>query len=561
MAPSTTRRTLYRLVGVEPTVESMIDALDAVKMDELHADFDICSVAGTPALFVHGSSDLPAAPWFLEVNRATGLEVSRPVVRPVGVLLLAVDGEVYAIGFDQGYRLLHEDLVDQRFGLSFAARRVDPERVRDVVAQTPSAGRTDATQVAGGGSIWGLGVVEHAQIVRRLGGSLRDIELTARRSSRTKLSVAEGGVGLRLRIGIEGTDLVADIRAIARTLRVERPVAELAFVDHVVPIKNSALRERLFVELDALLGRAADGTVKPSVPGEYREDNAAAHAFRVRINSLDEGPASEEFDLDYTLCRARTQRAGTRVTALREGTVTLYGHSRTHPEDTISRSSALKWIETEIHLQSRRFHLMDGEWYEIDPEYLKSIRSHVERLIVDAPSVALPAWTLGDDERAYNASVPVLQPGYICLDRDNVRTELHRGNGVEVCDLLSPENHLIMVKRAKGSAALSHLFNQARVAVQTLRSSPEARKGFAERVASVRNGRALPENFQPQVVVLAIMLKDGVPLSADTLFPFSQVALVQVARELESSGLRVEVVGIDAAPAATPPPPKPGLHR
>ncbi|MFJ1604207.1 DUF6119 family protein [Streptomyces sp. NPDC088253] len=47
----------------------------------------------------------------------------------------------------------------------------------------------------------------------------------------------------------------------------------------------------------------------------------------------------------------------------------------------------------------------------------------------------------------------------------------------------------------------------------------------------------------------AILLKDGTDLTADTLFPFSQVTLVQTARMLEAWGLEVEVVGIASTPS------------
>jgi uncharacterized protein (TIGR04141 family) len=120
---------------------------------------------------------------------------------------------------------------------------------------------------------------------------------------------------------------------------------------------------------------------------------------------------------------------------------------------------------------------------------------------------------------------------------------------VEICDLLSPDDVLVMVKRAKGSDALSHLFNQALVAVQTLRNSPEGRKRFAEKVAEARKGRGLPDGFRPWKVVFAILLKDGADLTADTLFPFSQVTLVQTARTLEAWGVQVEVVGIASTPS------------
>ncbi len=54
--------------------------------------------------------------------------------------MLAVDGEVYAIGYDQGFRLVPDRLKDHRFGLGFASRRVDPGRIRDLVAHTPGEG-------------------------------------------------------------------------------------------------------------------------------------------------------------------------------------------------------------------------------------------------------------------------------------------------------------------------------------------------------------------------------------------------------------------------------------
>ncbi|WP_409470647.1 DUF6119 family protein [Streptomyces sp. HC307] len=52
------------------------------------------------------------------------------------------------------------------------------------------------------------------------------------------------------------------------------------------------------------------------------------------------------------------------------------------------------------------------------------------------------------------------------------------------------------------------------------------------------------------VFVFAILLKDGTDLTADTLFPFSQVTLVQTARTLEPWGVQVEVIGIASTPPA-----------
>ncbi|MET8948570.1 TIGR04141 family sporadically distributed protein [Streptomyces sp. NPDC004542] len=545
---STSKRTLYRLTGVAPTVDAMFDVLDPERLEAVDAELHFpAERLGVPALLVTGSFEQQVASWCGEINRTTGCEVSRPVNRSAGLLMLAVDGEVYAIGYDQGFRLVPDRVKDHRFGLGFVIRRVDPAQIRDLVSHTPGGGRTDITLVPQGTPVWSLGVQEHAQIVRRLGGRLDGIQLTIAKDNRTKISSVEGGTGLRMRLGVDAADLVADIRAIARVLRDEVPSPELEFVEHIVPVKDDGLVTRLEERLDDMLGEQPDGRIAVAVPSDHWDDYAAAQVFATRISRSEAYP-TDDFSLEYVLGRARVHGPGRRFAALRDGTVTLYSHTRAAKGDVIWTSNVLRWIEAEVALGPRRFFLLDGQWYEIGEVYLEAIRSQVERLITGTPSVDLPAWVLGDTERTYNESVPDLRPGYVCFDRDNVRTALHRGNGVEICDLLSPDDVLVMVKRAKGSDALSHLFGQAVVAVQTLLHSPEAMDGFARKVAAARPGRALPEGFRPAKLVFAILLKNGTALSADTLFPFSQVTLVQTATMLEAWGVEVEVIGIQGSP-------------
>ncbi|WP_326801002.1 TIGR04141 family sporadically distributed protein [Streptomyces sp. NBC_01788] len=555
---STSKRTLYRLTGVAPTVDAMFDVLAPERLEDVDAELHFPQERlRVPALLVTGSFEQSVASWCGEINRTTGCEVSRPVNRSAGLLMLAVDGEVYAIGYDQGFRLVPDRVKDRRFGLSFVIRRVDPAQIRDLVSHTPGGGRTDITLVPGGTPVWSLGVHEHAQIVRRLGGQLDGMQLTIGQENRTKISSVEGGTGLRMRLGVDAADLVADIRAIARVLRDEAPSPALEFVEHIVPIKDDDLVTRLEERLDDMLGEKPDGRIAVAVPSDHWDDYAAARAFATKVNRS-EPHLTDDFSLAYVLNRARVHRPGRRFAALRDGMVTLYSHPRAAKDDVIWTSHVLRWIEAEVALGDRRYFVLDGQWYEIGEAYLEAIRSQVERLITGTPSVDLPAWVLGDTERKYNESVPDLRPGYVCFDRDNVRTALHRGNGVEICDLLSPDDVLVMVKRAKGSDALSHLFGQAVVAVQTLLHSPQAADGFARKVAVARPGRALPEGFRPSTVVFAILLKSGTDLTADTLFPFSQVTLVQTAKMLEAWGVAVEVVGIQAVGA---PPGRAGIRH
>jgi uncharacterized protein (TIGR04141 family) len=171
----------------------------------------------------------------------------------------------------------------------------------------------------------------------------------------------------------------------------------------------------------------------------------------------------------------------------------------------------------------------------------------------------LPAWRRGpqtdnkwphqekivyESELTYNNRVADTDPQYVRMDQRFVNLMPGRSSKIEICDLLGPKDGLIHVKRADGSGVLSHLLTQARVSLQALERA-EVRQQFADLVGRYGRGRTLTLDFVPRKVGLAILLKDGEELNADTLFPFSQVALVQAARELEKK-VELEIIGIRA---------------
>jgi uncharacterized protein (TIGR04141 family) len=78
-----------------------------------------------------------------------------------------------------------------------------------------------------------------------------------------------------------------------------------------------------------------------------------------------------------------------------------------------------------------------------------------------------------------------------------------------------------------------------------LDNEPAAVEGLAEAVGERGAGRMLPADFRPRKVVFGILLKNGVPLTADTLFTFAQIALLDAIDVLNDRGISVDVVSID----------------
>ncbi|MEU1672755.1 TIGR04141 family sporadically distributed protein [Streptomyces roseifaciens] len=559
MASNTAVRTVYRLSGVSPTPGAMLYALDLELLDKLGAELHVPEVLGVPAVYVTCGVERTEASWCESMSRTTGIAASESVRRTAALLLLAVDETVYAIGCDQGYRLIPEGLKDKRFGLSFAIRQMDPKMIRGAVSRSLGQARTDISLIPGGASVPLLGIRDHSRIVRSLGGYLDDLPLTRSRYTRGKAVSAQGGCGLRIALGVEPEALISDLRTITRICNEDIPHQELAFVDHIVPVSDTKTLDALNEALDDRLGGPADGRISVSVPFEHHEVYDEATTYITQINSKS-ALRSDDFDLGYVLTRARLAPPGRRLKALREGMVTLARDNQAGAADRLAVTSALSWLETGIPLGPRRFFLVDAEWYEAGAAYVEECQATVRALFPPSPSFSLPAWANGESEKAYNKRVAVERPGWLCLDTKNVANPLRPRDQVEICDLLMPDGTLILVKRADGSGPLSHLFNQARVAVELLQESAQVRADFTAKVARLSGGaRLLPDDYTPKRIALAMLLRNRGSLDPDSVFGFSQITIAQTAKALAARGVAVEVIGIPEGGVDAPTLPLPNM--
>ncbi|MGH3170652.1 MAG: DUF6119 family protein [Trebonia sp.] len=547
--PKTRQVTLHRLVPrVHGTLESMFDALAADKTIRELDPPEILAVAGAPALFFGVQNETGVANWCADASITTGLPLAYTDSHSGGLLVLGVDDTVYAVSYDRGYLLLPDGLKDQRFGLSFLIRSLDAGQVSDIVRRRPDArGRTDSTLIAAGAHVWTLGTVGSAEIIRRIGGKAKDLDVTFRGRSGRNVKII-GAAGLTMRFGVEPEDLVADIRECARVCREVQPDSALEFVEYVHQVTDPSLTGVLDLELDDLLEGASDECLVPVVPTPLLDVYGEAHSLTISVGST-RVVLVATFGLDDLLRCVRNRLPGERVPALRKGCVGL--NADDSGTDDLGHVSAFKWFEANVSLGSERYFLMDGDWFQIGTDYVLTTRAAISRLFPGQPSVELPAWSLvaNRTEREYNRFVAASRPGeYLCLDRDqNTRHPLGPStSSLEICDLLGPRNELIHVKRAKGSAPLSHLFQQGLQSAQCLlHGPPDVRERFVKAVANQPHGRTLPADFTPKRVIYAILMENGQQLTPDTLFPFSQASLAHAANVL-GPNVEVEVIGVPA---------------
>jgi uncharacterized protein (TIGR04141 family) len=538
---------------IPASYDGMWDALMAhvgeEKLDELGTVPELRELDGHPAVWTGFQGRPRRAAWCADAALTTGLPVAYDDARSGGVLLLAVDGVVYEISYGAGRLLLPDELRDLRFGLRFLIRCVDPLRVEALVRHRPeSRGRTDSTLVPAGSPVWTLGIMENAEVVRRVAGLATGLELTYATKTGNSIKVT-GAAGLQMRFGVAASTLIADIREVERVCREREPHELFAFIDYIQPVASTRKKTELDAGLDQLLGTDdGGGRIVPVVPVSELDQFDAAHSFTLEIGPGKAVPR-DRLELCYFLQRTRPMLAGRRTLALRRGTVSMNGDDG--GTDILARSKASRWLEASLtDAEERKYFLMDGGWYEIGDQYVRLSKDEIKRLFRSEPSLDLPHWYLPTRraEGDYNAHVPCVRDGYVCLDKDKrVRNPLGPSrSSLEICDLLGPDNELIHVKRAKGSEPLSHLFSQGLVSAQTLLRGPDlVRRQFAAEVKRLGKGRIYDAPLKK--VVFAILMENGAELTVDTLYPFSQVTLAHVARVLGTYGIEVEVIGIPAA--------------
>jgi uncharacterized protein (TIGR04141 family) len=159
------------------------------------------------------------------------------------------------------------------------------------------------------------------------------------------------------------------------------------------------------------------------------------------------------------------------------------------------------------------------------------------------------------NEGPYNELAANSSKNYLLLDKRTVRITTHT-SPIEICDVLTHDNHFIHVKRKLGSSSLSHLFSQGFVSgdlllmsqeyrekvlskiqeAEKLRAAQEGDPGFNGRFATFSVAGISPNDFE---VVYAIIAKwDGRDL-VEALPFFSKVNLRRFTEDLHRMGFKV----------------------
>lgn len=546
-APARSKRmSLHLLQHIDPTFAGLSECPNPRYAEKHGFTIEEVTVGEVPALLYSGVIDSGRPPaWASTVAGLTGVRPPGTNRTAAAVLLIPVDGEVFALTYGMGHLLLAPGTTTPGFGLSFALRALVPDAVRQVTHTAMDArGRTDRNSVSLDQSIASFGIEPYGEIVSRLAGKPKEIALTFSRG-RSRSAQITGTDSLRIHLGVHPEDLLADLAEILRIYRESSEASEFGFIAKVRPLKPSDTRRtQLDAILDSMLGaNSPDDRIALTVPAVHLDGEDAANAYALKVGP---GPRLVVRDLSLDVVRGAVAsvQAGQRLPSLAKGTIQAYSDERA-TEAASGAIAAHKWIAAEANIGTSRFFHHEGRWFEIGDQHREILQQQVDEIVNLPAGIMLPDWTPDlKDEAAYNEAVAATLPGYVCLDRDLLYTKQHP-RGIEACDLLGPEDELIHVKRASSTAPLNHLFQQGRASIEALRWDPEAREKFIAKVRMADPTRSISDDFIPGKVVYAISLSKGKPVTSSSLFTFAQVSLLQAAVALRNTGIEVAVANID----------------
>jgi uncharacterized protein (TIGR04141 family) len=551
--PATRKSTLHRLKVPDGQTVELRDLVRSHYLDRPGYQARPFSREGIEGLLITGGIPRDRADWCTAAQEITGLEVNERSHSAAGLIIMRTARGLYALSYGVGFHMLDPYYRDDEFGLEFATRSLDEDGVIKIRNQIMDGrGRVDEYSVARGERIDGFGLDRFGTIVKRLCGTVSGIPLTSVRAGKVqqvKVECAESTIKLPLATSPE--EFLSDLCAVEEVCAREEPLPELRFVDRVRRFEPSSRKAaEAQATLEELLTNPSSPRLALGIPESCQDALGSAQAFRLTRagRSMD----VTELSLEALLHFVGDVEAGGRLKALGQVRILMYSD-----DDGLTPASAAtngrEWLIADIPAGANRYFYGQGKWYEIGAGYLQTLEEELQQLLDKQSTVSLPPWPKGalnakgqdsHDEGWYNSQAAT-QTGYILFDKKNIVTEKFKGGGLEICDLLGPDNQLVCIKKAASKTApLSHLFAQGVAAVETLRSDEEVRSRFLAQVARHTPGHRMLEDFGTLRVVFGILLKDGQDITVNSLFAFAQVSLLQSARRLRAMNAEVEIVPI-----------------
>jgi len=449
------------------------------------------------------------------------------------VLLLRVDGDIFAFAFGYGRHLIEQSLFVQDFGLRTALNTLDDKSLRSVDLHTledqPVQKKSQAARDSEVG-VFGIDILR--DVLRAVTGvPKRGVGL---------MQIAGGDAMFSFSVEMEATDFPALARRIRGYYANDDYKRSFSWVDNVRKVKDDASINALNAQLVQAVS-ARNPEIMVTLPEIGAWDTILGFSFTRNKDRV--RPVIHSADYIDTI----PDLTHLTIEGLKRDR--LFVHD---VDGNVTEHSVYRCIYFEIVDGDKTKIVFDGKWYEVDGTFIGRIAQTLD--LVQICTLAFPSvevWDEGgkskiESEGDYNIRAAAAH-GYFLLDRKLVKTD-RSTSSIELCDLLTPAKQLVHVKHRKGgSAGLSHLFAQGGVAAEIMLGD----KAFRKKARTVLRGvNPAARDLVPldtlrsadYEIVFLILGESSATLKQNLPF-FSKVNLSKAFENLTQRGFRVSIAG------------------
>lgn len=445
------------------------------------------------------------------------------------VLLIKIEGKIFAITFGHGRFLLKQDSWIDRFGLIVALNSIGKEKIRTISKSTFDAiSRQSKEQASKETDARNFGLDIEQDLLKAVTGVSKDPAIGKRIYGMDSLNVSTD-------IKIHNiSELLNKLHAkyLDQSYKIDFP-----WVDHICEVKDKSVIAQLNKDLVSLIATNKTDRIWMAVPEFIEWDQVEGFCYRMDSKS----PMHQDIHLpDFLSSLSANSKENMRIETFTKKYVQCI-----HTEGYVMhRWQVYKCLYGELEKDKETYVLSGGKWYIIARDFV----ANVNQSFSEIPNYSIPLPIYNDDsERTYNERVSEeMSNRFALMDRKNI----FYGGGhsqIEFCDLYSSDHAIIHVKHYGASSVFSHLFSQGRLSGELFQMEKDFREKVNEKLKDgfkIKAPQERPKKDEYQVVYAIISNVSG---ELDIPF-FSKLNLKNSTRTLRGLGYRVAKSKIEVAP-------------
>jgi len=441
------------------------------------------------------------------------------------VLVVEVDGRVFAVTNGVGHTAIDRSHVEPRFGLKVALNTLDRKGIKSVDTRTiDTKTQNRKTEFNSGSELNEFGMNPTMDWVRAVKG---------RPASRDFARALSGADPAAITCECDLDSLPEKLRELLEAYASDAYKAEYGFIDYTQSLDRRDPRiPKLNALRDAMFQSRQQQRIALALP-EIEDEKIDRYHLFYRKESF------ELSELSLHKVYQHLEAAGLGLAVPENIRVAGYDDSGSPVTDS---RSLRDFIVCEVDLGTDLFVFSLGGWFQLDRDHVERLKNEVRAIPNLTATLNFPPMIAGEHEGPYNDRVAAGK-AWIKLDKEFFRTGSY--DKIEIADHLTPNNEFIAVKRMTSSATLSHLFSQASVSAQLLRGNVQ----YREKVVELGSKATLDyqiDSPRPTFVYAIATEKDGDLV--DSLFFFSLVNLADRAQVIRNVGYDVALCRIEIAP-------------